>query len=60
MISIKWSETAPKKCTGQRGCNCNPVAALPHAAVVFRVQPFNFILNNFLSCSKITRSLPNF
>ena len=32
-----------KKCTGQRRCNSNPVAMLPHAAVVFRVQPFNYI-----------------
>ena len=32
-----------KKCTGQCGCNSNPVATLPHAAVVFRMQPFNFI-----------------
>ena len=30
-----------KKCTGQRGCNSNPVAMLPHAAVVFHMQPFN-------------------
>ena len=32
-----------KKHTGQCGCNSNPVATLPHAAVVFRMQPFNFI-----------------
>ena len=32
-----------KKCTGQRGCNSNPVAMLPHAAVVFHMQPFNFL-----------------
>ena len=25
----------------QRGRNSNPVAMLPHAAVVFRMQPFN-------------------
>ena len=25
-----------KKRTGQHGCNSNPVATLPHAAVVFR------------------------
>ena len=31
-----------KKCTDQRGRNSNPVAMLPHAAVVFRMQPFNF------------------
>ena len=31
-----------KICTGQRGCNSNPVAMLPHAAVVFRMQPFNY------------------
>ena len=30
-----------KKCTGQHGHNSNPVATLPHAAVVFRMQPFN-------------------
>ena len=33
-----------KKCAGQRGLNSNPVATLPHAAVVFRIQPFNFIV----------------
>ena len=44
MISIKWSETAKKKHTGQHGRNSNPVAMLPHAAVVFRMQPFNFYL----------------
>ena len=32
-----------KKRTGQRGHNSNPVAMLPHAAVVFRVQPFNYV-----------------
>ena len=31
-----------KKCTGQQGRNSNPVATLPHAAVVFRMQLFNF------------------
>ena len=30
-----------KKCTGQRRRNSNAVATLPHAAVVFRMQPFN-------------------
>ena len=25
----------------ERGHNSNPVATLPHAAVVFRMQPFN-------------------
>ena len=30
-----------KKNTGQCGRNSNPVATLPHAAVVFRIQPFN-------------------
>ena len=30
-----------KKCTGQRGHNSNPVAMLPHAAVVFHMQQFN-------------------
>ena len=30
-----------KKRTGQRGRNSNPVATLPHATVVFRMQPFN-------------------
>ena len=34
-------QDSSKKCTGQRGCNSNPVATLPHAAVVFRMQPFN-------------------
>ena len=38
-----------KKCTGQRGCNSNPVAMLPHAAVVFRMQPFNFIWSSKIS-----------
>ena len=32
-----------KKCTGQRGCNSNQIAMLPHAAVVFRMQPFKKI-----------------
>ena len=32
-----------KKCTGQRGRNSNPDATLPHAVVVFRMQPFNFV-----------------
>ena len=32
-----------KKCTGQRRHNSSPVATLPHAAVVFRMQPFNLI-----------------
>ena len=32
-----------KKCTGQRGCNSNPVATLPHATVVFRMQPFRCV-----------------
>ena len=30
-----------KKRTGQHGRNGNPVATLPHAAVVFGMQPFN-------------------
>ena len=30
-----------KKHTGQRGRNSNPVATLPHATVVFHMQPFN-------------------
>ena len=30
-----------KKRTAQRGPNSNPVATLPHAAVAFRMQPFN-------------------
>ena len=30
-----------KQHTGQRGHNSNPVATLPHAAVVFCMQPFN-------------------
>ena len=33
-----------KKCTGQCGCNSNPVAMLPHATVVFSMQPFNFYI----------------
>ena len=37
-----------KKRTGQCGRNSNPFAALPHAAVVFYMQPFNyfFIVQN--------------
>ena len=31
-----------KKRTGQYGRNSNPVATLPHATVVFHMQPFNF------------------
>ena len=31
-----------KKCTGQHGRNSNPVAMSPHAAVVFRIQSFNY------------------
>ena len=34
-------QDSSKKCTGQCGHNSNPVATLPHAAVVFRLQPFN-------------------
>ena len=30
-----------KTCTGQGGRISHPVATLPHAAVVFRMQPFN-------------------
>ena len=30
-----------KKHTGEHGRNSNPVATLPHAAVVFCMQPFN-------------------
>ena len=30
-----------KKCTGQHRRNSSPVTTLPHAAVVFRMQPFN-------------------
>ena len=30
-----------KKCTGQHRHNSNPVAMVPHAAVVFRMQLFN-------------------
>ena len=41
MVSIKWSQTAEKKRTGQYRRNSNPVATLPHASVVFRMQPFN-------------------
>ena len=36
-----------KKHTGQHGRNSNPVATLPHAAVVFRIQPFNLLMNLF-------------
>ena len=36
-----------KKCTGQCRHNSNPVAMLPHAAVVFPMQPFN------ISCNKM-------
>ena len=36
-------QDSSKKCTGQRRRNSNPVATLPHAAVVFRMQPFNVI-----------------
>ena len=41
MISIELSETTQK--THWRGCNINPVATLPHAAVVFRMQPYTSI-----------------
>ena len=34
-------QDSSKKCTDQCGCNSNPGATLPHAAVVFRMQPFN-------------------
>ena len=40
-----------KKCTGQHRCNSNPVATLPHATVVFRMQPFN----NPVSTEKVTQ-----
>ena len=46
-----------KKRTGQRGRNSNPVATLPHAAVVFRVQPFNYtptpLLGTLAFCGQI-------
>ena len=35
-----------KKCTGQCRCNSNPVATLPHAAVVFCMQPFNWFIED--------------
>ena len=34
-------QDSSKKCTGQCRHNSNPVAMLPHAAVVFHMQPFN-------------------
>ena len=34
-----------KNCTSQCRRNSNPVAMLTHAAVVFRMQPFNFHFN---------------
>ena len=34
-------QDSSEKCTSQCGCNSNPVATLPHAAVVFCMQPFN-------------------
>ena len=34
-------QDSSKKRTGQHGRNSNLVAALPHATVVFRMQPFN-------------------
>ena len=42
MISIDLSETAH---FGHylHGRNSNPVATIPHTAVVFRMQPFNII-----------------
>ena len=51
MISIKRSETAQKTRTGQRRRNSNPVAKLPHAAAVFRIQPFNFPMVSTISLS---------
>ena len=33
-----------KKRTGQCRRNSNPVTTLPHAAVVFRMQPFNIVV----------------
>ena len=36
-------QDSSKKCTGQCRHNSNPVATLPHAAVVFHMQPFNFV-----------------
>ena len=43
-----------KECTGKCGCNSNPVATLPHATVVFRMQPFNFKSD----CSPVTNKHP--
>ena len=37
-------QDSSKKPTGQCGRNSNPVATLPHAAVVFRMQPFNLCI----------------
>ena len=41
-----------KKRTGQHRHNSNPVATLPHAAVVFPMQPFN--LKTELAQNKLT------
>ena len=40
-----------KKCTGQCKHNSNPVATLPHATVVFCMQPFNFIQFKNMKCA---------
>ena len=34
-------QDSSKNHTGQCGRNSSPVATLPHATVVFRMQPFN-------------------
>ena len=46
-----------KKHTGQCGRNSNPAATLPHAAAVFRMQPFNMI-EVMVSIRYVVRHLP--
>ena len=45
-------DNSKKKHTGQCGRNSNPVATLPHAAVVFRMQPL--IINTHRSTMNAT------
>ena len=45
-------QDSSKKCTGQHRCNSNPVVTLPHATVVFHMEPFNYVIDatNTITC----------
>ena len=47
--SVQKADTAGANGHRECGPNSNPVATLPHAAVVFRMQPFNLVCNRGFS-----------